>query len=121
MAKILIVDDAAFMRKVIREMLSKHGWTDLCEAVDGLDAVEKYEELHPDLVLLDITMPGMDGLEALRAIRRLDENARVVMCTAMGQESMVLEAVQAGIQDFIVKPFKEERLLKTVTAVLGQP
>lgn len=121
MAKILIVDDAAFMRKVICDTLSKNGYTDLHEAVDGADAVEKYFELKPDLVLMDITMPNMDGLEALKAIRAKDSNANVVMCSAMGQETMVVEAVQSGIKDFIVKPFKEDRLLKAVTSIVGNP
>lgn len=119
MAKILIVDDAAFMRMVIRDTLSKNGYSDLYEAVDGQDALEKYFEIHPDLVLMDITMPNMDGLEALKAIRAKDGNAKVVMCSAMGQEAMVVEAIQAGVKDFIVKPFKADRLLKTVNTVLG--
>lgn len=119
MAKILIVDDAAFMRKVIRDTLTKNGYSDLYEAVDGKDAVEKYFEIKPDLVLMDITMPNMDGLEALKAIRAKDSSANVVMCSAMGQEAMVVEAVQAGIKDFIVKPFKEDRLMKTVNSILG--
>ena len=121
MAKILVVDDAAFMRKVIRDTLTKNGYTDITEAVDGKDAVEKYFEIHPDLVLMDITMPNMDGLEALKAIRAKDGNANVVMCSAMGQEAMVVEAVQAGIKDFIVKPFKDDRLMKTVNSILGNP
>lgn len=121
MAKILIVDDAAFMRKVIRDTLSTAGYTDLEEAVDGQDAVEKYFQIHPDLVLMDITMPNMDGLDALKTIRSQDPNANVVMCSAMGQEAMVVEAVQAGIKDFIVKPFKSDRLLKTVSSVVGNP
>ena len=121
MAKILIVDDAAFMRKVIRDTLTKSGYTELYEAVDGADAVEKYGEISPDLVLMDITMPNMDGLEALKAIRAKDSNANVVMCSAMGQEAMVVEAVQAGIKDFIVKPFKDDRLMKTVNSILGNP
>ncbi len=121
MAKILIVDDAAFMRKAIQDTLPKNGCTDLHEAVDGKDAVEKYFELQPDLVLMDITMPNMDGLEALKAIRAKDNKANVVMCSAMGQEAMVVEAVQAGIKDFIVKPFKEDRLMKTVNSILGNP
>ena len=119
MAKILVVDDAAFMRKVIRDTLTKNGYTDVHEAVDGKDAVEKYFELHPNLVLMDITMPNMDGLEALKAIRAKDSSANVVMCSAMGQEAMVMEAVQAGIKDFIVKPFKDDRLMKTVNSILG--
>ncbi len=119
--KILLVDDAAFMRKMIKDTLSKSGYTDLHEAVDGADAVEKYSELHPDLVIMDITMPNMDGLEALKAIRAKDGGANVVMCSAMGQESMVMDAVRSGAKDFIVKPFKGERVIKTVTSILGEP
>jgi two-component system chemotaxis response regulator CheY len=119
--KILLVDDAAFMRKVIKDTLSKNGYTELYEAVDGADAVAKYEEIHPDLVIMDITMPNMDGLEALKAIREKDSNASVVMCSAMGQETMVMDAVRSGAKDFIVKPFKPDRILKTVSSVLGSP
>ncbi|HJA35502.1 MAG TPA: response regulator [Firmicutes bacterium] len=121
MAKILLVDDAAFMRKVIKDTLNKNGYTDVHEAVDGADAVEKYDELHPDLVMMDITMPNMDGLEALKAIRAKDPNANVVMCSAMGQESMVIDAVRSGAKDFIVKPFKPDRVLKTVSSIVGTP
>ena len=121
MAKILLVDDAAFMRKVVKDALSKNGYTDLYEAVDGADAVEKYDEIGPDLVIMDITMPNMDGLEALKAIRGKHGDANVVMCSAMGQESMVIDAIQSGAKDFIVKPFKPERILKTVTSILGNP
>ena len=121
MAKIMMVDDAAFMRKVIKDTLSKAGYTDLYEAVDGADAVEKYNEIKPDLVLMDITMPNMDGLEALKAIRAADANANVVMCSAMGQETMVIDAIRSGAKDFIVKPFKPERVLKTVTSIVGEP
>ncbi len=121
MAKILLVDDAAFMRKVIKDTLSKAGYTDLHEAVDGADAVEKYNSLKPDLVLMDITMPNMDGLEALKAIRAADPGANVVMCSAMGQETMVIDAIRSGAKDFIVKPFKGERVLKTVTSIVGEP
>ena len=121
MAKILLVDDAAFMRKVIKDTLSKAGYTDLHEAVDGADAVEKYNSLKPDLVLMDITMPNMDGLEALKAIRAKDGSANVVMCSAMGQESMVMDAVRSGAKDFIVKPFKPDRVISTVGKILGGP
>ena len=121
MAKILLVDDAAFMRKVIKDTLSKAGYTDLHEAVDGADAVEKYNSLKPDLVLMDITMPNMDGREALKAIRAADGGANVVMCSAMGQETMVIDAIRSGAKDFIVKPFKGERVLKTVTSIVGEP
>ena len=121
MAKILVVDDAAFMRKVIKDTLSKAGYTDLLEAVDGANAVEQFNALKPDLVLMDITMPNMDGLEALKAIRAADSNANVVMCSAMGQETMVIDAIRSGAKDFIVKPFKGERVLKTVTSIVGEP
>ena len=121
MAKILLVDDAAFMRKVVKDTLSKNGYTDLYEAVDGADAVEKYNEISPDLVIMDITMPNMDGLEALKALRAKNNAANVVMCSAMGQEAMVIEAIQSGAKDFIVKPFKPDRILKTVTSIVGNP
>ena len=121
MAKILCVDDAAFMRKVVKDTLSKNGYTDLYEAVDGADAVEKYGEIGPDLVIMDITMPNMDGLEALKPIRAKNPAANVVMCSAMGQEAMVIEAIQSGAKDFIVKPFKPDRILKTVTSIVGNP
>jgi len=119
--KILLVDDAAFMRKMIKDVLSKSGYTELYEAVDGADAVEKFAEIAPDLVIMDITMPNMDGLEALKAIRAKDGSANVVMCSAMGQESMVMDAVRSGAKDFIVKPFKADRVLKTVSTILGNP
>ena len=117
--KILLVDDAAFMRKMISDTLSKAGYEELYEAVDGADAVAKYSEVQPDLVIMDITMPNMDGLEALKAIRGADPSASIVMCSAMGQESMVMDAVRSGAKDFIVKPFKPDRVLKTVSTILG--
>ncbi len=119
--KILLVDDAAFMRKMIKDTLTKNGYTEVFEAVDGADAVEKFSEIGPDLVVMDITMPNMDGLEALKAIRAKDGSANVVMCSAMGQESMVMDAVRSGAKDFIVKPFKPDRVLKTVSTILGNP
>lgn len=119
MAKILIVDDAAFMRMMVKDTLTKGGYTDLYEAVDGADAVEKFKELGPDLVILDITMPNMDGLEALKTIKGINGAANVVMCSAMGQEGMVIEAIKAGAKDFIVKPFKPDRILKTVSSIVG--
>ena len=109
------------MRKVIKDTLSKAGYTDLHEAVDGANAVEQFNALKPDLVLMDITMPNMDGLEALKAIRAADSNANVVMCSAMGQETMVIDAIRSGAKDFIVKPFKGERVLKTVISIVGEP
>ncbi len=119
MAKILLVDDAAFMRMMEKDTLLKNGYSDIYEASDGADAVEKYDEIHPDLVIMDITMPNMDGLEALKTIRAKDANAVIVMCSAMGQEAMVIDALKSGAKDFIVKPFKPDRLLKTVTTLLG--
>ena len=117
--KILLVDDAAFMRKMIKDTLIKNGYTEVFEAVDGADAVEKFGEIGPDLVVMDITMPNMDGLEALKAIRAKDGSANVVMCSAMGQEAMVVEAIKLGAMDFIVKPFKPDRILQTVQKILG--
>ena len=119
MAKILLVDDAAFMRMMIKDTLTKNGYSDLHEAADGAEAVIKFQEINPDLVIMDITMPNKDGLEALKEIRAIAPNANIVMCSAMGQEAMVIEAIKSGAKDFIVKPFKPERILKTVVAVLG--
>lgn len=119
MSKILLVDDAAFMRMMIKDALQKNGYTDLYEAADGVEAVSKFNEVKPDLVIMDITMPNMDGLSALKAIKTIDAGANVVMCSAMGQEAMVIEAIKLGAKDFIVKPFKPDRILKTVTTVLG--
>lgn len=119
MSKIMVVDDAAFMRMMVKNALASGGYTDVVEATDGQDAVKKYGDQKPDLVLMDITMPNMDGLEALKEIKKIDKNSQVVMCSAMGQESMVIEAIKSGAKDFIVKPFKPERILKTVTGLLG--
>ena len=119
MAKnILVCDDAAFMRMMIKDILTKNGYNVAGEAENGLKAVEKYNELKPDLVLMDITMPEMDGIQALKTIKSGDPSAMVIMCSAMGQESMVIEAIKSGAKDFIVKPFKPERILKTVTGLL---
>jgi two-component system chemotaxis response regulator CheY len=114
----MIVDDAAFMRMMIKENLKKVGFTDFVEAGNGAEAITLFAETRPDLVLLDITMPIKDGLAALQEIRESDPEARIVMCSAMGQENMVIEAVKLGALDFIVKPFKPERLLQTVKNVL---
>ena len=119
MAKIMLVDDAAFMRMMEKDALVKNGYTDIYEASDGAEAVEKYDELKPDLVIMDITMPNMDCLEALKAIRAKDANALVVMCSAMGQEAMVIDALKSGAKDFIVKPFKPDRLIKAVSTLIG--
>lgn len=117
--KIMIVDDAAFMRMMIKDTLKKNGYEDLIEAADGEIAVNQYKAETPDLVIMDITMPNKDGLQALKEIKEYDSSAKIVMCSAMGQESMVVEAIKLGAKDFIVKPFKPDRILKTVTTVLG--
>ncbi len=119
MAKIMVVDDAAFMRMMIKDTLTKGGYEDLIEAPDGAAAVELYKAESPNLVLLDITMPNMNGLDALKAIKAYDPNATVVMCSAMGQETMVIDAIKSGAKDFIVKPFKPNRILEAVAKVLG--
>jgi len=117
--KVLIVDDAAFMRMMIKEILTKNGYTVVGEASDGAQAVEKYKELGPDLVTMDITMPEMDGITALKEIRKFDPNARVIMCSAMGQQAMVIDAIQAGAKDFIVKPFQADRVIEAIKKTLG--
>ncbi len=119
MAKIMIVDDAAFMRMMIKDTLSKSGYTELVEAADGEQAVAMYAAEKPDLVLLDITMPKMNGLEALKAIKASDAAANVIMCSAMGQEAMVIDAIKSGAKDFIVKPFKPTRILEAVSKIVG--
>ena len=117
--RVLVVDDAAFMRMMIKDILTKNGYDVVGEAVDGTQAVDKYQELHPDLVTMDITMPEMDGIEALKQIRLIDPNAKVVMCSAMGQQAMVIDAIQAGARDFVVKPFQADRVLESIRKVLG--
>ena len=115
MAKsILICDDAAFMRMMIKDILTKNGYNIAGEAENGAKAVEKYEETKPDLVLMDITMPEMDGIQALKKIKEKDPNAGVVMCSAMGQQAMVIESIQSGARDFIVKPFQPDRVIEAV-------
>ena len=120
MAKnILICDDAAFMRMMIKDILTKNGYNVVGEAENGAKGVEKYNELKPDLVLMDITMPEMDGIAALKAIKASDAGATVIMCSAMGQQAMVIEAIQGGAKDFIVKPFQPDRVLEAVKKVVG--
>ena len=116
---VLICDDAAFMRMMIKNVLTKGGYNVVGEAENGAKAVEKYKELSPDLVLMDITMPEMDGIQALKEIKKMDGGAKVIMCSAMGQQAMVVEAIQAGAKDFIVKPFQEDRVLEAVKKVIG--
>ena len=120
MAKnIMIVDDAAFMRMMIKDILTKNGYNVVGEAENGADAIDKYNECKPDLVLMDITMPEMDGLQALKKIKANDPSATVIMCSAMGQQAMVIESIQSGAKDFIVKPFQADRVLEAVKKVVG--
>ncbi len=120
MAKnILICDDAAFMRMMIKDILTKNGYNVAGEAENGAKAVEKYNELKPDLVLMDITMPEMDGIQALKKIKEADSSALIIMCSAMGQQAMVIESIQAGAKDFIVKPFQADRVIEAVKKVVG--
>jgi two-component system chemotaxis response regulator CheY len=114
---VLVVDDAAFMRMMIRDILAKEGYV-IHEAVNGRDAVEKFAELRPDLVTMDITMPEMSGLDALRLIREQDPAARVLMVSAMGQQRMIVEALESGAMDFLVKPFQPTKVLETVKKCL---
>lgn len=118
MSKIMIVDDAAFMRMMIKDIITKNNLGIVIEAEDGSVAVEKYNQEKPDLVLMDITMPEMDGIQAVRQIVKKDPNAKIVMCSAMGQQAMVIEAIQAGAKDFIVKPFQPDRVIEAVKKML---
>jgi two-component system chemotaxis response regulator CheY len=117
--RILVVDDAAFMRMMIKDILTKNGYDVVGEAADGQQAVEKYTELHPDLVTMDITMPEMDGITALKEIKKINPNSKVIMCSAMGQQAMVIDAIQAGAKDFIVKPFQADRVLEAISKTLS--
>jgi two-component system chemotaxis response regulator CheY len=117
MARILVVDDAAFMRRMVSDVLTSGGHEVVGEAADGNEAVERYKELRPDVMTLDITMPEKDGLTALRELIAIDPGATVVMCSALGQESKVLEAVKAGAKDFIAKPFEPQRVLTAIEKV----
>lgn len=117
-ANVMIVDDAAFMRMMVKDILSKNGYTVVGEAENGAIAVDKYMELTPDLVIMDITMPEMDGLQAVREIRKRAPEARIIMCSAMGQQAMVIDAIQSGAKDFIVKPFQADRVIEAVAKAL---
>ena len=119
MARVLVVDDAAFMRKMVSDALTKGGHEVVGEAVNGVEAIDRYRELKPDLMTLDITMPEKDGLEALRDIMSFDPGARVIMCSALGQESKVLESIKLGARDFVVKPFQAERVNEAVGKALA--
>lgn len=117
--RILIVDDAAFMRMMLKGIFDKSGYIVAGEAQNGLEAVEKYQELQPDLVTMDITMPDMDGITAVKKIKEIDPNANIIMCSAMGQQGMVIDAIQSGAKDFIVKPFQQDRVIEAIQKVIG--
>ena len=120
MAKsVLICDDAAFMRVMIKDILTKNGYEVVGEAENGIKAVEKYTETKPDLVMMDITMPEMDGIQALKKIKEAYPGATIIMCSAMGQQAMVIESIQSGAKDFIVKPFQADRVLEAVKKAIG--
>ena len=118
--KILVVDDAVFMRTVLKKMLTEDGYDVVGEASNGLEAIAKAKELQPDIVTLDITMPEMDGVTALPGIMKASPNSKVIMCSAMGQQPMVVEAIKNGAKDFIVKPFQKARVLQAIENVLGR-
>ena len=119
MARVLVVDDAAFMRKMVSDALTKGGHEVVGEAGNGVEAIDRFQELRPDLTTLDITMPEKDGLAALADIKAADPSANVVMCSALGQESKVLEAIKLGAKDFVVKPFQPDRVIEAVGKALA--
>jgi two-component system chemotaxis response regulator CheY len=119
MAKVLVVDDAAFMRLVMKEILEKNGHEVVGEAENGAEAVEQYGRLKPDVVTMDITMPVMEGIDAVKLIREMDPKARIIMCSAMGQQQMVVRAIKAGARDFIVKPLQSERVLEAIEKIMA--
>jgi two-component system chemotaxis response regulator CheY len=117
--RVLVCDDAIFMRTMISDILSGAGYEVVGEAETGLQAIQRYRELKPDLVTMDIVMPDMGGIDAVREITKEDPNAKILMCSAMGQQALVVEAIQAGAKDFVVKPFQPSRVLEAVQRVLG--
>lgn len=119
MAKVLIVDDAAFMRMILKNILIQNGHKITGEAENGQKAIEHYKQHRPDIVTMDITMPDMNGITAVEKIKKIDPDAKIIMCSAMGQQAMVLDAVKAGAKDFIVKPFEKERVIDAVNKVIG--
>lgn len=116
--RVLIVDDALFMRMKLKDILERNGFEVVAEAQNGMEAVEKFKSERPDIVTMDITMPEMSGIEAVKAIKKIDPDAKIIMCSAMGQQAMVMEAIQAGAQDFIVKPFQSDRVLDALNKAL---
>ncbi|MCS7462090.1 response regulator [Paenibacillus doosanensis] len=119
MAKVMVVDDAAFMRMMLKTMLMEEGHEVVAEAANGMEAVQVYMTAKPDLVTMDITMPELDGVGAVKEIYKHDPSAKIIMCSAMGQKAMVIEAITAGAKDFVVKPFQKERVIESVNKVLG--
>lgn len=119
MARVMVVDDAVFMRMTIRKMIETEGYEVVGEAGNGVEAVQRYMEVQPDVVMLDITMPEMNGIDALKRIKEFDPKAKVIMCSAMGQQVMVAQAIQSGAKDFIVKPFEKDRVLAALQRVTG--
>lgn len=115
---VMLVDDAAFMRMMLKDILGNNGYQIVGEAENGMIAVDKYSEWKPDITIMDITMPEMDGLQAVKEIRAKDPQAKIIMCSAMGQQTMVIEAIQSGAKDFVVKPFQPERVLEAVGKAL---
>ncbi|MCR4724614.1 MAG: response regulator [Clostridia bacterium] len=118
--RILIADDAAMMRNMLKDMLTKGGYDVIGEAADGVEAVEKYKQLKPDLTILDITMPNLDGIGALKEIIGFDQNAKCIMVSGMGSQATVIESIQSGAKDFILKPFSKSRVLEAVSRLLGK-
>ena len=118
MKRVLVADDASFMRQMIRDIIEPEGYEVVGEASDGVEVVEKYRELHPDLVMMDIVMPKRSGIDAVKAIKAETPGACIVMCSALGQETLVMEAIQAGARDFIVKPFKPDSVIATLKKTL---
>lgn len=117
--RVLIVDDATFMRMLLKDMVTKAGFEIVGEAINGKDAIEKYKELNPDVVAIDTIMPEMNGIEATKEIMKLNPNAKIIICSAMGQQMMVMEALQAGAKDFVVKPFRQDKITETLSKVTG--
>lgn len=117
--KVMIVDDAVFMRMMVKDILEKNGFEVVAEAENGAVAVEQYKATTPDVVTMDITMPEMNGIDALKEIKKIDPNAKVIMCSAMGQQAMVMDAIKSGAVDFIVKPFNADRVMEAIGKALG--
>lgn len=117
MINVLIVDDAAFMRMMIKDILEKNDFNIIGEASNGIQAVEIYKKEKPDIVTMDITMPDMDGIEAVKQIKEFDSEAKIIVCSAMGQQAMVIDAIRAGAKDFIVKPFQADRVIEAIKKI----